>query len=388
MLDALEQDRAHILILAAQILDLEMALTTLRTEKTQVQERLDSYRYPVLTLPNELLSEIFVQFLPAYPECPSFTGAFSPTLLTQICRQWREIALATPSLWRAIQLTLSDNELDMSTRQFEMSDVWLARSGCSALSFRIHEKGMQVETFRTLAPHYARVEYLDLRLCRSRSGIEGPMPLLRHLEVDLDYIPTSTSDPRDVFSCREAPLLRTVKLNDFAAFHVTVPWGQLTDLTLTTVYPTECEPVLRRVPDLVHCELWITYDPDYDGPSSEIPLLRLESLIMHNYEHEATTGFLHAFMTPALRRLQIPEPSLAPNPIDNLRAFISKSVCRLQELGVTGQLSVHKDLAEYRRAFPGIPKLSLHGWYPFGEDLQVEEVSEVFESDNLEIEDS
>ncbi|KAJ7106445.1 hypothetical protein C8R43DRAFT_906192, partial [Mycena crocata] len=58
---------------------------------------------PVLTLPNEIVAEIFLHFLPDYPECPSPTGLFSPTILTHICRKWREIACATPSLWRAIQ---------------------------------------------------------------------------------------------------------------------------------------------------------------------------------------------------------------------------------------------------------------------------------------------
>ncbi|KAJ7705931.1 hypothetical protein B0H14DRAFT_2415857, partial [Mycena olivaceomarginata] len=53
---------------------------------------------PVLTLPNEIISEIFVQFLPVYPLSSPSTGPFSPTLLTQICRRWREIALTTPLL--------------------------------------------------------------------------------------------------------------------------------------------------------------------------------------------------------------------------------------------------------------------------------------------------
>ncbi|KAJ6504128.1 hypothetical protein C8R47DRAFT_1247934 [Mycena vitilis] len=35
------------------------------------------------------------------PTCPPLTGTLSPTLLTIICRQWREIALALPALWRA-----------------------------------------------------------------------------------------------------------------------------------------------------------------------------------------------------------------------------------------------------------------------------------------------
>ncbi|KAJ6451678.1 hypothetical protein C8R47DRAFT_1229762 [Mycena vitilis] len=355
-----------------------MALSAFRNEKTQAQERLDSYKYPVLTLPTEIMAEIFVAFLPVYPKCPPLRGTSSPTLLTQICREWREIALATPSLWKAIQLTLPDDEPEMSTRRFELSDVWLARSHCSPLSFQIHGKGVQADAFRTLAPHCSRVESLDVRLDLSLTSIEAPMPLLRHLKVHLRYTPA-----RDVFVCHEAPLLRTAILNDMAAVHVVLPWGQLTTLTLERVFPDECDTVLRRVPNVVHCELWIVSDAAGHGAFAEISLLRLESLLMHDYDDEPTTGFLAAFMTPALRRLQIAESILGPNPTDGLRGFISKSGCRLQEIAITGHISVHKVLVEYRRAFPAIPKLSLHGWYSGGDS----EGEEVFESDNLEMDD-
>ncbi|KAJ7020267.1 hypothetical protein C8F04DRAFT_909373, partial [Mycena alexandri] len=70
-----------------------------------VQEELDSYKYPVLTLPTEIICEIFIHFLPVYPECPPPAGILSPTNLTQICRQWRDIALAIPTLWRAMRLS-------------------------------------------------------------------------------------------------------------------------------------------------------------------------------------------------------------------------------------------------------------------------------------------
>ncbi|KAJ7616759.1 hypothetical protein DFH06DRAFT_1364834 [Mycena polygramma] len=381
MISVLEADRARLSYLEAQIILLEMSLSALRSEKMEVQERLDSYKYPVLTLPSEMVSEIFVAFLPEYPRCPPLRGALSPTLLTQICREWREIALATPSLWRAIRLFLPDRDRKASTRQFEMSDVWLARSRCSPLSFRLHENGMHVETFRTLAPHCARVEYLDLRLYRSRSSIEGPMPLLRHLKIHLDDTPG-----RDVFICHEAPLLRTAILIDRASAHVVLPWSQLTSLTLKGEFPEECDTVLRWTPNLVHCELWFAYDAENGGTFPELPLLQLESLTINHWEDdEPTTGFLGVFIAPALRFLRISEESLGPDPIDTMRAFISKSGCRLQELDITGQISVHKDVAEYRRAFPAIPKLSLHGWYASGEESDEEEVSE---SDNLEIEDT
>ncbi|KAJ7086305.1 hypothetical protein C8R43DRAFT_311955 [Mycena crocata] len=76
-------------------------------------ERLtDSLVYPVLTLPNEITSQIFIYFLAAYPRCPPFQGLLSPIILTHICHQWREIALSTPALWRAITLDRLERNTD------------------------------------------------------------------------------------------------------------------------------------------------------------------------------------------------------------------------------------------------------------------------------------
>jgi hypothetical protein len=96
MLDALAAVRSRITDIDTQILGLERSLSALRTERALERETLDSYKYPVLiAVPTEIISEIFIQFLPIYPLCPLSTGILSPTVLTQICRKWREIALDT-----------------------------------------------------------------------------------------------------------------------------------------------------------------------------------------------------------------------------------------------------------------------------------------------------
>ncbi|KAF7322296.1 F-box domain-containing protein [Mycena chlorophos] len=95
--------RNRIAMLDVEIPVLENALKTLLEERKWAQEQLDAYAYPVLTLPNEVVSDIFLQYIPPYPERPPLLGDASPTNLLQICRRWREIALSTPALWRAFQ---------------------------------------------------------------------------------------------------------------------------------------------------------------------------------------------------------------------------------------------------------------------------------------------
>ncbi|KAJ7068769.1 hypothetical protein C8F01DRAFT_963465, partial [Mycena amicta] len=62
---------------------------------------------PVLTLPPEILSEIFLHCLlepdqpvpKLNPERPR-----APLLLLQICRTWRNVAIGTPRLWQRLSV--------------------------------------------------------------------------------------------------------------------------------------------------------------------------------------------------------------------------------------------------------------------------------------------
>ncbi|KAJ7661919.1 hypothetical protein DFH06DRAFT_1129098 [Mycena polygramma] len=137
MLLDLEADRSRIAEIDSRILELERSLSGLRAQKTLAEDRLESYKYPVLTLPNEIVSEIFIRFLPVYPICPPLTGVLSPTSLTHICRQWRQIALTMPELWRAIALLENDASLEHPHQYGSISNMWLQRSLFTPLSIHI-----------------------------------------------------------------------------------------------------------------------------------------------------------------------------------------------------------------------------------------------------------
>jgi hypothetical protein len=113
MLAGLEAD-------SIQILALERSLSALRIKKALAKERLNSYKYPVLTLPNEIISEIFIHLLPPCPLCPPITAIFSPTHLTHICRRWLEIALGTPELWRVISIFGNDIPFGRQLHTFDI----------------------------------------------------------------------------------------------------------------------------------------------------------------------------------------------------------------------------------------------------------------------------
>ncbi|KAJ7873407.1 hypothetical protein B0H13DRAFT_1023950, partial [Mycena leptocephala] len=292
-------------------------MTALAADRARVDgqpawhERLNSYESPILALPNEIISEIFIFFLPIYPRCPPLTGLLSPTLLTRICRRWREIALGTPELWRAI--SLSDCEDISIENQVRISDIWLTRSGCCPLSVQMDEGedgyAVNESVLAAVTPHSARWEHLKLHISAWHLRTldrAASMSLLRHLDLTLD-----TPSPA-FLEFHEVPMLRTVILNDHAAAVVELPWPQLTSLTLGHVFPHQCVPILQQTPDLVHCDLCLfpVFDETDDLPDITLP--RLESLTLKERHNNATgiVGFLEIFIVPGLRRLQITEELL------------------------------------------------------------------------------
>ncbi|KAJ7841423.1 hypothetical protein B0H13DRAFT_116925 [Mycena leptocephala] len=246
-------DRTRLAEIEAQIRDLELSLAELPAEKTLVQERLRSSTYPVLTLPNEIVSEIFIHFLPLRPLCPPLTGLLSPTTLMQICLQWREVTQATPELWRAIPF--ANNRIPLEA-QLHICDIWLSRSRGYPLSIRInHDQRLGgldrlQKLFSALVPHQARWEDLTLHISGSKlPNLDGPMPLLRLLDVDLSQ--------HDSFAFHQVPLLRAVCLTGAAVPQFGLPWLQLTSLTLRYVSPRDCTPALQKTTNLVHCRLYL-----------------------------------------------------------------------------------------------------------------------------------
>ncbi|KAJ7639422.1 hypothetical protein FB45DRAFT_905562 [Roridomyces roridus] len=353
--------------LKSQILDLERSFATLPREEDLVQERLDSCTYPVLSLPNEIVALIFVHFLPPYPKPPPFRGLLSPTVLTQICCQWREIALACPDLWRAISLPEASGDGN-GLGALEMAEQWLNRSGCGPLSFEI--VGLWSQSPEMLAIQYrARWEHVTLRSRHrplpldilERLGdlhgpctLERPMPLLRHLGFSTDG--TDNLYPADV------PLLRSVVIHvgsrRFA--RMVLPCSQLTSLAIEKISVLECAPILQQVSNLTFCSLGVCSNLAVNGDLPNIYLPLLEGLYISDPWRRPMTGFLDTLVTPRLLLLQIPEGFLGTDSFpwnkekrkEALQSFITKSGCTLRLLRIVVSELLGKDVKVYKSACP------------------------------------
>ncbi|KAJ7129156.1 hypothetical protein C8R44DRAFT_71436 [Mycena epipterygia] len=90
--------RARLAGLDATIIQQKVLLEQLEADRIAVQTELQSFVYPVLTLPHEITSEIFVRCLPDHLEHEPPRRMQTPILLLAVCKAWNNIAVSTPAL--------------------------------------------------------------------------------------------------------------------------------------------------------------------------------------------------------------------------------------------------------------------------------------------------
>ncbi|KAJ7174860.1 hypothetical protein C8R46DRAFT_1081926 [Mycena filopes] len=328
---------------------------------------------PVLTLPPEIVSEIFINFLPSYPNLPPQLGLFSPLLLCRICRLWRAIAVSVPDLWRAMPLDLSYRDVpssqEFAAAQVGLVETWLARSGTRPLSIRLVSASwvnpdLTVRLLHKLLPHCERWEYLTLVVpMETLALVDGSMPLLRALTLGPNRYTGLLPNVLTLF--HRAPELRSVVLTEsFLISAISLPWAQLTRLESQCLYPYECTWILEAAPQLVYCEFTV-FDEDGQLPTPVVHTglrhLILDDGDSHDEEVETTdlADLLDKLTLPALKTLEVSEPCVT---MEALNVFILRSSCALEEL-VINWSSLSK--GTYSEVFPSIPNIVVHSEHRF-----------------------
>ncbi|KAJ7720911.1 hypothetical protein B0H16DRAFT_380197 [Mycena metata] len=363
--NSLAADRTRIAVIKAKILELQRSISSLTEENDLLQDRLDAYTYPVLTLPNELVSEIFLHFLPVYPQPPPIIGRSSPNVLGQICREWREIAFRTPVLWRAITLSLRNGKrLDQKHRLLEL---WLQRSGSCLLSIHMDlevdavdlEGDVGTETLdlftHTLAAHSARWEYLRLYSpVHPFPSISAPLPFLRALLMGpvkpiVNGTPNTESLTQALYA---APLLRDVAVVFWREHCISLyPWSQLTRFIGHSILPHLFVDILAQAHNLTYCHVFV-YGRGATQTARNVTLPYLSTLILRGLiPHGMSWTFLDVFTFPALRKLEVAETLLQGDPIGRLKSLVTRSRCSLEALYLENPTV---PLESYRTALPTV----------------------------------
>ncbi|KAJ7226646.1 hypothetical protein B0H12DRAFT_1223779 [Mycena haematopus] len=253
-------------LLRDRLVELNAQIALLEAERRLVQEKLQTVTYPILQLPFDLTSEIFVCCLPDLQHAdPLFNLSYQlelPTalLLSQICRAWRDIAFNTPKIWSMFRIDIEAWLKDRSRR----FDDWVQRARGSPLSFilEIPSPSAHAASPAILHPILAlsnqwqnvdlQLRSMDLVSREFQSHLRRKLPSLQKLQIRTFK---DISQAKTVATAFElAPSLRSVVLQHLQPSLILLPWQQLTHFTGKGLEGRECLHVVRLAVALVECK--------------------------------------------------------------------------------------------------------------------------------------
>ncbi|KAF7298761.1 hypothetical protein MIND_00823600 [Mycena indigotica] len=325
-----------------------MATSALRAELHQINQQIDLQRrvlydlevsrfavqsklsqlavYPILTLPPELTSEIFVHCLPE----DSWADIYeAPLLLTRVCRTWAHIAASTPALWRSLRLCLGEWD-DQELR--ELLETWFRPNRGSALKIVLGGDLARVdlpEFMTSLQRHAHHISSLSLTLTARNLALLKSFPLkmrfLRELEITVedeeDEIYAEPVDLKDVFV--DTSQLTQVHVDQILPANITLPWQQLTDFQCYDYFLDEVLEVLRLIPNLVSLDVTLGLEDHRDPARDKLihhNLQRLTVMEQERLDRQETLHLLHFLTLPKLDTLKTEELEER-----TLRAFMRRS---------------------------------------------------------------
>ncbi|KAJ7638285.1 hypothetical protein FB45DRAFT_1023091 [Roridomyces roridus] len=314
----------------ARLFQLDSLIAQLAAERNTLQAKCDKIVYPVLSLPAEVTSEIFSHCVEPLSD-PSPSTA--PLLLTRICRQWREIALASPPLWRSLTLL-------QGTPQ-EWVEMCLSQAKNLPLEYRLSCDWGDSEVDALLEPillRYRQWQDMEMEIPLSffpRFNLgDNAVPLLRrivfaHSPVDEQEVPSG------IVVLRNAPLLQEVGIRTWK-LSFQLPWHQLTTFTTAAIAftPAECLAILAGCSMLRH----LKFDcPDTGNEHEHAALSPLTLPHLESFGGVISHLCLLDYLTlPSLLRLSV-EGAVNPDSVTKLVDLAHRSRFPLRELTLSVQ---------------------------------------------------
>ncbi|KAJ6615630.1 hypothetical protein B0H10DRAFT_57672 [Mycena sp. CBHHK59/15] len=321
---------------------------------------------PILTLPQEIYSEIFVHCVSEIwiPKLYS-SDIDAPMSLLNVCRKWRSIALATPALWTTFVVNLDRLRLSSAAAgDFEKHlETWCSRARSLPLSLSfVGHVTKKIGTDRlsgTITPYLSKVRFLKLEITvddffKLRVSKASLLQTL-NLGAGKVYNKSEGPEPGAVTVSESFPVLRTLILNEGTIPpHRSIPWHQLTTLIVTEdLSIDDCLQVLRWAPSLVECEFRTYATEDEDDTAYPVSHARLTSLLLGDCAH------LLLFLTlPALRVLQLQDMDDETDAC--VVPFLARSAPPLRKF-LLRENTYMKVSTQCYLSIPGLTHLELHG---------------------------
>ncbi|EIW80596.1 hypothetical protein CONPUDRAFT_166083 [Coniophora puteana RWD-64-598 SS2] len=327
---------------------------------------------PVINqLPFELLAKIFVHSaqkpvhpvnewcIPKYPRETLVEADLSGTLnIARVCRQWRNVVLAIPELWKMIKISTAEDAVTFA-ESLPLPLHVLGRSPPSSVFLTLIFRPTKVFTEADVGhipvtPEIKNIKGMDVQgdsHIRSSAlfGWMHQFPNLTHLSlinIHVDHDAVCIPDPlRSRLTHLHVYLWFDSHVNRFFDNRLSPslnrPWSSLTSLTVEmpnwVLENHILRAILARSPNLV--ELFIVageVDPDQNWTATSSRTLRTFSFWVEgaSLEENVLVALFGALSFPSLSNLIVTAPPRCGN-LAFISRFLRRSKCRLSSLTLT-----------------------------------------------------
>ncbi|KAJ7455797.1 hypothetical protein FB451DRAFT_1277441 [Mycena latifolia] len=342
--DIPEQLHANLAEIKSAILRHKACIAALEERQREAEKDLTRALvvYPVLTLPNEIISRIFVECLPSHGRVrPSRRRA--PLLLAQICRHWREIALSTCQLWTSVDIDTGFPQQGMAVVESVSDGVvfllqtWFSRAGSCPLSltFRSSYRRLPMTVLSIIPSVAGQLHRLELSLSsedlQSVKQLCISLPHLQRLAIDSEHFRhTNSPELRPISIFPNTPSLRDLSIHhQRSSISELNMYPNLTSLQLPRVSPGMLLQILGSRPQIMQLTAYL----DKSAPLIPAPttVIHLHSLTMGG-DLKSAEAALNCLTIPNLVRLEL-HIGFALKP-SCLLSFLKRSACALDHLAL------------------------------------------------------
>ncbi|KAJ7174948.1 hypothetical protein C8R43DRAFT_595786 [Mycena crocata] len=350
------EKRAALAAVSSEIVHYGNVLRVLKKQQRELEDSLKLVAYPVLNLPTKITSQIFAACLPWHGRVrPSPKAA--PLLLAQICRQWREVALATCELWSSIDLDVQYAVTFNPGRQHLLKN-WLSRAKGHSLLLTFRRSEQMKITSEILTSGFAfagQIQRLELDLPTTYKELQQFLPLPQFLALRCFRSYSYNVAVQEIL--RNSPALRELGLYSFTPS--LFPGLQLlTHLEIgEEILIGDFLYIFTQLPLLLH--LACTVDPD---TATETPVAKtipeLTSLRLHSAE-----GVISFVTLPRLHRLVLASKKGSVDEgvpdLDCTISFLKRSSCVLDHLAISvADVYVDWNEADITRILKAVPSVT------------------------------
>ncbi|PPQ96199.1 hypothetical protein CVT26_005510 [Gymnopilus dilepis] len=325
----------------------------------------------VRKLPCELVSRIFEIFVDDEYRRDIFLGS--------ICRTWRQIAWATPSLWSVLNIRIPAIgwEIDLDF----LAD-YITRSGTLPLSIGLIVKHSSVDL--SIYDHFIeaigqcseRLECLVFKMtcdvlehfCDSKNQ-PFDFPNLESLVLFATDYPCTPREAARFSIGHSTPSPSKLELDNIPPEKVNIDWTRLKDVSAIRIHMTQAFNMLLRCPKITDCSLDVKRRADdmaLPAPSFLFrPILSLQLSL--RCKREDVVYLFENLTLPSLNKLRVSSFSRRNKlPVDPFLSFLKRSLCQITELTLEQPYLRVRDLIRLLSALPSLEKLvaSPNNWTP------------------------